>query len=96
MKKWNLARFFFTQMSGMVLFGVVGFGGLTWLELSPQNFILAIGEAILILILAASVTHLWGRILVFFGILSKEEVKGYPFSAPWQNRKNRSGSSNDI
>jgi len=30
---------------------------------------------------------LWGRILVFLGILTKEEAKGYPYSKPWGKDK---------
>ncbi len=27
---------------------------------------------------------LWGRVLVLFGALTKEEAKGYPYSKPWE------------
>ncbi|MBU4316821.1 MAG: hypothetical protein KKF30_06055 [Proteobacteria bacterium] len=27
---------------------------------------------------------LWGRVLVLFKILSKNEAKGYPFAKPWE------------
>ena len=30
--------------------------------------------------------YLWGRILVLFGILTKDESKGYPFSKPWERK----------
>ncbi|MFC1593876.1 hypothetical protein ACFL38_00940 [Candidatus Omnitrophota bacterium] len=29
---------------------------------------------------------LWGRVLVLFGILTKEEAQGYPFSKPWEEQ----------
>ena len=32
---------------------------------------------------------LWGRVLVLFGVLSKEEAKGYPFSEPWKQDRRR-------
>ena len=30
---------------------------------------------------------LWGKMLVFMGILTKEEAKGYPYSKPWVNKE---------
>lgn len=29
----------------------------------------------------------WGKLLVFFGILSRSEAKGYPWSRPWKEKK---------
>ena len=30
---------------------------------------------------------IWGKILVVFGILSKSEAKGYPWSKPWKEKR---------
>ncbi len=30
---------------------------------------------------------LWGRVLVFMGILTKNEARGYPYSKSWETKK---------
>ena len=34
---------------------------------------------------------LWGRILVWLGILTREEAKGYPYSNPWEKLIRKAG-----
>ncbi len=82
-------KFYFTQISAPL----VGFAGLFLLLGTARHFrwltdINSVSQIILLVLifvvgLVGSMV-LWGRFLVAVGILTKEEVKGYPYSKPWE------------
>jgi hypothetical protein len=45
-------------------------------------YVITFGAAIIAACLIGM--FLWGRVLVLFKILSKDEAKGYPFAKPWE------------
>jgi hypothetical protein len=96
MKKTYPNKFLFTQLSAPII-GFVGFflllrvtkvcfPELFDLESGSLFFIAAVFIALLLFSLLVSM-FVWGRILVFLGILTKEEAKGYPYSKPWGKKR---------
>jgi hypothetical protein len=96
MKKTYPKKYLFTQLSAPI----IGFAGFFLLlrvtkERFPAFFDLESGSlffiaAVFIALLLSSLLGLmfvWGRILVYLGILTKEEAKGYPYSKPWGEKK---------
>jgi hypothetical protein len=88
-------RFLFTQLSAFVVFfltaGIICvlLGRAVGFPLSAQErpaplFLLAVIGIGCIGILAMV---LWGKLLVLIGVLTKEEARGYPFSKPWEPRR---------
>jgi hypothetical protein len=96
MKKTCPKKFIFTQLSAPIM----GFAGFFFIlkivkEFFPTLFDLESGSffyngAVFITLLLFGLLGsmlVWGRILVYLGILTKEEAKGYPYSKPWERCK---------
>jgi len=82
-------KFVFTQISAPVIGCIAGFTAVKlltyflsgWYQPDKVPHVLFYGFTIVIACLVG--IFLWGRLLVFFGVLTSEEAKGYPFSKPW-------------
>jgi len=92
MKRPFHKKYLFTQLSAPV----VGFAGVFLLIhfillVSDFNFTRTLSHVIFFgigfIIVLMFFMILWGRILVWLGILTREEAKGYPFSRPWEKLK---------
>jgi hypothetical protein len=67
-----------------VIFIVKLFSPSIFYEMSLFKVVLIVISFMIILI---GSMILWGRVLVFFGALTKEEARGYPYSRPWEDKK---------
>lgn len=96
MYKSKIKKFYFTQISGILVAFVVCLTTSKFIAkyyslnkvFNKANmsdwgllFLIVIGFPFLLV----SSMYLWGNFLVFLGILSKEEGRGYPYSKPWKN-----------
>ena len=97
MKRSFHKKYLFTQLSAPV----VGFAGVFLLiqymhSVLDFNFTRTLFHVIffgiVFIIVLMSFMILWGRILVWLGILTREEAKGYPYSKPWDKLKQLMGS----
>jgi len=93
------ARFLFTQLSAFVVFFVtIGIVVLligrvidlpSWCRERPGSALQVLGlvavGAVIICVGCLGMV-LWGRLLVVFGLLTKKESRGYPYSKPWERR----------
>ena len=85
-------KYFFTQLSAPVVgIGVVFLllalvGKLGVLESTNRKELEILIISIIFLTVPVTMV-IWGKILFFLGILSKDEAKGYPWSKPWKNNK---------
>ncbi len=84
-------KFLFTQLSAPLIgFASLFLGIYLAKKIFPSFFlefnlikIILIGTSYIALLLGSMI--LWGKVLVFIGILTKEEGKGYPYSKPWED-----------
>jgi hypothetical protein len=86
-------KYILTQLSG-VIFALISVFILVLIinEMRPSllglsDFMSATIFFILFFLILIGSLVLWGKILVFMGLLTKEEAKGYPYSKPWDNNK---------
>jgi hypothetical protein len=89
-----LRRFLFTQLSAIAVFcsalllgavvvkGVVGPIATQARGWSTLNVVVVLGMVGLAFVAMA----LWGKVLVWLGVLTAEEARGYPYSKPWEQR----------
>jgi len=87
-------KYFFTQLSAP-LTGAAGVLVSIWAlkalniitneKLENVYFVGVLGFCLIVTLIATM--SAWGRILVLFGLLTREEVKGYPYSRPWEKSK---------
>jgi len=85
-------KFIFTQTSAPFICGatIIGFCLLIdkYHPVNDRDLTLSDWFLFLLLFILMPLSmSLWGRILVFLGILTKEEAKGYPYSKPWGKDK---------
>lgn len=94
MKSEFQAKFFFTQVSGVIvgltlsLISLLGMKEL-WPEFimkSHSNYFNATIIGFLFLAILIVTLVLWGKILVFSKILTVKEAEGYPWSKPWLDK----------
>jgi hypothetical protein len=84
-------RYYFSQISAPAVALIIGYVAIRllkiylgdWFQADKGTHVLVLGVTIIAAILGGII--LWGRLLVVFGILSKEDAKGYPFSKPWKD-----------
>jgi len=97
---WNkYGRFIFSQLSGVFLVGISILGatsiiskytndiyGKSIFEVMQDNFSWwSLVIIFIVFILSVNIVFLlWRHILVWLGILTKEQSKGYPYSRPWE------------
>lgn len=86
-------KFLFTQLSAPIIGSAVVFlllalvGKLGILETTKREELELL--IIVLIFLTIPVTMvIWGKVLVYLGILSKDEAQGYPWSKPWRKNKN--------
>jgi hypothetical protein len=83
----NHLRFLFSQLSAITVFLVVLFVGvflLRGLGVHPTGWFV-LGVVAGLVLVSALTTALWGKVLVWLGVLSAEEARGYPYSKPWEH-----------
>lgn len=84
-------KFLFTQLSTPIIgFSSLFFGIYLVKKLLPSFVMdltfyktILIGTSYIALLFGSMI--LWGKVLIFFKILTKEEEKGYPYSKPWED-----------
>ena len=83
-------KYVFTQTSAPFVGCFTGYAALRmltyffsgWYQPDKVAHVLFFGSVIIVTCLVG--IFLWGKILVWLRVLSREEAKGYPFSRPWQ------------
>ena len=82
-------KYYFTQLSapivgvGIVLLLLALVGKFHIIETDNIDIVDTIIISIIFLTVPVSMV-IWGKILVLFGILNKDDAKGYPWSKPWK------------
>lgn len=84
------AKYIATQVSGPIFAFLIIFLLLVIVKNFYSSLLVEMGVtkilvflfSFLVLLLGSMV--LWGRILVLFGVLTKDEAKRYPWSKPWK------------
>jgi|WetSurSiteA1Bulk_404760.scaffolds.fasta_scaffold284303_1 hypothetical protein len=82
-------KYVFTQASAPVIGCFTGYVAVRmlfhflsdWYQPDKVFHVLFFGVTIIMSCLIG--IFLWGKVLLFLGVLTKEEAKGYPFSKPW-------------
>jgi hypothetical protein len=92
MKRSFHKKYLFTQLSAPVVGAAGVFLFIHFIHsVSDFNFTRTIFHVIFFgigfIIVLISFMILWGRILVWLGILTREEARGYPYSKPWETLK---------
>jgi len=91
--KYKNTKFLLTQISAPIV-GIASVFLIIFLTkgISPNlfselNFFKVSVVIIIFGIVLIGSMAIWGKILVLFKILSKEEAKGYPYSKPWNEHQ---------
>jgi hypothetical protein len=90
-------RFLFSQLSAFVVFGAVSLLGAVVVrrvlppigsQATGWSAVAAGTELVALIVFAMLAVFLWGKVLVFLGVLTAEDARGYPYSKPWERRSN--------
>jgi len=91
MKK-RIGKYLFTQISGLFV-ALISVFVLILLIRKIQPSLLDLADLLsisifMIFFLSVLIGSmiLWGKLLVFVGLLTEEEAKGYPYSKPWMEK----------